>query len=296
MNDQHPIMVVDDDELFRQTLVGMISEFYPNVILASTAEEALAMFKAHHPKIVFADVNMPGMSGVELARLLVGSNPDVLVAVLTGRSDEQLAISAIKAGASDYLRKPVSIRDLKTVLDRFFALVERRSNRLIKADSLQRVQLSLEIQTSSSALQPAVSQILRSIEGLVDRKELMRIEVALQESLRNAFEHGNLGITYEQKMELCNNGAFEAEVAARSEKARADGKSITVDLIVEHGTLKIQISDQGEGFDWRAVPDPTEKPELLAGLHGRGIFLIRRSFDKVTYNDRGNSITLELKI
>lgn len=296
MNEQYPIMVVDDDELFRQTLVGMISEFHPQVIPAATAEEALALFKQHHPKIVFADVNMPGMSGVELARLLVTSNPEVLVAVLTGASDERLAISAIKAGASDYLRKPVSLRDLKNVLDRFVSLIERRSSKLFTADSLQRVQLTLEIGTSSSALHPAVAQILRSIEGLVDRRELMRIEVALQETLRNAFEHGNLGITYEEKMTLCNEGNFETELATRSERARAEGKTITVVLTVEQGTLKVQVTDQGQGFDWRAVPDPTENPELLAGLHGRGIFLIRRCFETVTFNELGNSISLELKL
>lgn len=296
MNEQHPILVVDDDELFRQTLVGMISEFHPKVIPASTAEEALALFKTHHPKIVFADVNMPGMSGVELARLLVNSNPEVLVAVLTGRSDEQLAISAIKAGASDYLRKPVSLRDLKAVLDRFTGLVDRRSSKQLTPESLQRVKLLMEIETSSSALQPAVSQIVRSIEGLVDRRELMRIEVALQETVRNAFEHGNLGITYDEKMELCNNGTLEEEIARRSEQARAAGKSILIDVTVEKNTLRVQVTDQGEGFDWRAVPDPTENPELLTGLHGRGIFLIRRCFDQVTYNDVGNSIILERTI
>ena len=212
------------------------------------------------------------------------------------RSDEQLAISAIKAGASDYLRKPVSLRELKSVLDRFAGLVERRTSKMFKADSLQRVKLSLEIETSADALQPAVSQILRSIEGLVERKELMRIEVALQETLRNAFEHGNLGITYEQKMELCNNGGFEAEVERRTKIAQAEGKLIFIDVIAEKDSLRVQVTDQGKGFDWRAVPDPTQNPELLTGLHGRGIFLIRRCFETVTYNDAGNSITLERKL
>jgi serine/threonine-protein kinase RsbW len=55
------------------------------------------------------------------------------------------------------------------------------------------------------------------------------------------------------------------------------------------------VGDEGDGFDWRALPDPTDKQNLL-NRHGRGIMMARYAFDEITYSEKGNEVTLILNL
>lgn len=71
-------------------------------------------------------------------------------------------------------------------------------------------------------------------------------------------------------------------------------KRVRVEVTVDEGRLEARITDQGEGFDPTAVPDPTE-PANLTRPCGRGLFLMRELLDEVLFNDRGNQVTLVLR-
>jgi serine/threonine-protein kinase RsbW len=68
--------------------------------------------------------------------------------------------------------------------------------------------------------------------------------------------------------------------------------TIRVDVIPGHRAT-IRVKDQGKGFDHAAVPDPSEKPNLLTP-RGRGVFLMRRLMDRVEFNERGNEVRMTL--
>ena len=72
-------------------------------------------------------------------------------------------------------------------------------------------------------------------------------------------------------------------------------KNVKVDIIKENNELHISISDQGEGFDFYNVPDPT-KPENIENIHGRGIFLMKNLADNVIFTDDGKSVELIFKL
>ncbi|MEX2467569.1 MAG: ATP-binding protein [Gemmatimonadota bacterium] len=72
-------------------------------------------------------------------------------------------------------------------------------------------------------------------------------------------------------------------------------KRVRVEITVGRGRLEARVTDQGNGFDPTAVPDPTE-PSNLTKPCGRGLFLMRKLLDEVWYNDRGNQVTLVLRL
>lgn len=82
------------------------------VAVCATGEEAIIQLPPVNPDVVFMDINLPGMSGVECVRQLVGSLPDVLIVMLTIRSNIDAVFASLQAGACGYLHKPVHAGEL----------------------------------------------------------------------------------------------------------------------------------------------------------------------------------------
>ena len=72
-------------------------------------------------------------------------------------------------------------------------------------------------------------------------------------------------------------------------------KKVCIDVNTEEGEVKIRIRDEGEGFDYKKVPDPTA-PENIENIHGRGVFLMTRLSDGIRFNDKGTEVEMTFKI
>lgn len=99
------ILVVDDDEVIRETLCELLSAEY-SCQTADTAEEALAKLEAQRFDVVLTDISMPGLNGMELLQRVVENYPGTPVIIISGHSDQDQAQSLISRGAFDYLLKP----------------------------------------------------------------------------------------------------------------------------------------------------------------------------------------------
>ena len=105
----HPVpaptaVVADDERLMRDQIIGSLKQAWPELVIvgeASNGREAIAMVQSLQPDIVFLDISMPGMDGIETARALAGRAHVVFVT-----AHDQYAISAFEHGAVDYLLKP----------------------------------------------------------------------------------------------------------------------------------------------------------------------------------------------
>jgi len=130
----HRIMVVDDEPTVRYTFDRYLTRAGHQVMAVETAEEALNRIAAFEPELVITDVRMPGMSGLQLLEKIRASLPEVDVLVMTGFEDMQSAISAIKAGAYDYLVKPLEFDQIEAVVSRCFndRAVRRRMKHLAR--------------------------------------------------------------------------------------------------------------------------------------------------------------------
>ncbi len=111
------ILLVEDDAATSQMLVLTLGKRGMLVEIANSGEAALERVLAEPFDLVLTDLEMPGMSGLELARR-VGEGPRVPVIVLTGRADLERAITAIRAGVADFLTKPAPIEVLVVAVER----------------------------------------------------------------------------------------------------------------------------------------------------------------------------------
>lgn len=103
------VMLVDDHALVRLGLKTLIDD-QPDMHVvgeASTAQEALQLVERLHPQVVLMDIRLPGIGGLEATRELSKRFPEVKVVMLTSYADEELVVSAIRAGAVGYLLKEV---------------------------------------------------------------------------------------------------------------------------------------------------------------------------------------------
>jgi DNA-binding LytR/AlgR family response regulator len=117
MTKNHPTALIADDEpLLRERLAGLLQQLWPElevVALARNGREAVELFDEHQPDIVFLDVHMPGMNGVEAARAI---ERRALVVFVT--AFEQYAVQAFDQGAMDYIVKPIEIERLADTVQR----------------------------------------------------------------------------------------------------------------------------------------------------------------------------------
>jgi CheY-like chemotaxis protein len=114
------IMVVDDEKdiqsLFTQKFRKEIRQGAINFSFAFSAEEALQSLKAKNSEylvLILADINMPGMNGIELLRILKENYPQVKVFMITAYGDEQTYQTVMQYGADDYINKPIEFETLK---------------------------------------------------------------------------------------------------------------------------------------------------------------------------------------
>jgi DNA-binding NtrC family response regulator len=118
------ILVVDDDDVIRDTLCELLASNYP-CQTASTAEEALLKLEAQPFDVVLTDISMPGLSGSELLSRVLDLYPGTPVIIVSGLSDQDQAQSLITRGAFDYLLKPFRLEVVEESVKR--ALKQRQS-------------------------------------------------------------------------------------------------------------------------------------------------------------------------
>lgn len=114
------VLVVDDSAVIRSVMRDRLKQLGVDpVLIAENAEQAVACFEENNPEIILLDITMPEVPGTRVAHHILRRDPHAKVVVVTAMSrDTDLVESAIAGGAFAYLRKPVSDKDLKALIDR----------------------------------------------------------------------------------------------------------------------------------------------------------------------------------
>jgi two-component system cell cycle response regulator len=129
------ILVVDDDELVRMTLSVLVGSLGYHCLVAADGGEALAVLKSTSVDLVLSDIVMPGMGGLELLGHIKGNYNDTDVIVSTGFHEQASYAEVIKAGAIDFIKKPIDQAELEAKLAR--AVRERGMMRRLELLSKQ---------------------------------------------------------------------------------------------------------------------------------------------------------------
>jgi signal transduction histidine kinase len=115
------ILIVDDEAIIRDLCSKALKGF--RVLEAADGEEALRVFKKGGVDVILTDVMMPTMDGIELLKKLKEMEPTLVVIVMTGYTDKDVILNALKADADDFITKPLNLLQLRTAIDK--ALVKK---------------------------------------------------------------------------------------------------------------------------------------------------------------------------
>jgi len=153
------MLVVDDEQGICKLLSRLLEQEGCKALVANNGFDALKLIKSELPEILFTDLRMPGMDGIELMTKAKALDPDLPVIFITAYADVPGAVNAIKKGAHDYLSKPFDHFEILRVLHR--ALAERKLKQQVKHLSGQLQQkLSLrEAMGSSEAIERIISDV-----------------------------------------------------------------------------------------------------------------------------------------
>ncbi len=115
---QKRILVVDDDESLRWVTQAQLQQSGYQVDAAPNGKEALEKVQETPPDLVITDLMMPGMSGIELLKNIRADYPEIIVILVTAFGTVENAVEAMKAGAYDYITKPVNMEELRLIVGR----------------------------------------------------------------------------------------------------------------------------------------------------------------------------------
>lgn len=123
--DEKRVMVVDDQEVIREMFKAAFERAGYTVLTAGSAEEALEIMPKTPCSVLFLDLDLPGMNGIELCRIVRKKWPMVVPYAVTGYSTLYQLIECREAGFEDYFPKPAKISDLRAAVERAFEKIER---------------------------------------------------------------------------------------------------------------------------------------------------------------------------
>jgi len=111
------IVVVDDDQGILESFDAMLGDEYPLVTM-DNGVEAIEYVKSHKPKLIFLDIKMPGMNGIEVLKRLRQDKIDAAVVIVTATTKAHYEQEAEELGISGYLRKPFEVDDVEDIAKR----------------------------------------------------------------------------------------------------------------------------------------------------------------------------------
>lgn len=112
------ILVVDDDEVMRQTLSDVLRKRGYAVSTAETGGQTISSIKKQLFDLILLDIRLPDMDGLDVLKRIKEIESDLMVIVMTAYSDVQTAVMAIKSGAYDYIDKPFELEELKILIQK----------------------------------------------------------------------------------------------------------------------------------------------------------------------------------
>ncbi len=285
------ILVIDDEKSIRDMLRAGLTRYGYNFHDAADGTKGIEVYKRTRPDIVLTDVKMPEMSGLEVTRALKEIEYNADIVIMTGYGSEELVIEALRSGATNYIKKPISLNELFTILDGIILNRERRRKSEIIKDFVVFEKKKLVIDNDISHIWGVINQILFNIPNEVSDTALEGMRLGLYEIILNAIEHGNLGILYEEKSEAIQNNTYLTLLESRSSQVDRKQKRVFIDCNIDHMELSVEIRDQGKGCDFHEFAEPENREEILRA-HGRGIFLASLYFDRLEYEEPGNTVTI----
>jgi len=205
------------------------------------------------------------------------------------------AVHALRAGAVAYLHKTVAENKPAHSLQRARHLLP---GGLANVPSIRRSEYRVTIDSDPACIPRVISWLIRTTASTLPETQQLHLHGSLHELVLNAVEHGTLELGFQMKQRALAEGRYEAVLRRRVAESRFKDRQITIQVYDEKEVKRLTycIIDEGKGFMWRRFLTQSPDAGRTAAVSGRGIFLARSYFPSLTYNDRGNEVTITVPL
>lgn len=158
------ILLIDDDRAVAKVMREWFSRNGWVVTVAADGLQGLQEYQARRPDVVLLDVSMPGISGLDVLHVILERHEDATVVMLTGSADVDIAVSAMRAGAENFLTKPLDFEHLAAAVDRAYEKAELKK----RARWLAQQQTG-DTTVSSLERSPSMREVFQQVTLLASR-------------------------------------------------------------------------------------------------------------------------------
>jgi len=116
------ILIVDDDASITSIFEFILQQAGYTTLTASSGADCLALLETTTPDLIFLDLKMPGMSGLEVFRHIQQQNPEQVVVIMTGYTADNVLKEALELGAFSVIYKPFDVEEVLSIIDKLFSL------------------------------------------------------------------------------------------------------------------------------------------------------------------------------
>jgi len=290
------VLVVEDQDSTREALSWNLEHAGYEPVAAEDGQTGWEILETEpeHFDAILLDRMMPRMDGLEVLRRIKVHPVLKLIPVImqTAKGARKDIQEGLDAGAYYYLIKPFERKTLLAIVNT--AVSDRRSYRSL-CEKTRKTMGSFRLMQNATYCFRTVEegQILATLLARCS-SEPDDIVLGLSELLTNAVEHGNLGVTYQQKSKLLESSSWDEEIDRRLQLPENSDKRVVVEMERRGNDLLFRIEDQGKGFDWKKYLEMS--PERATHTHGRGIAMSRKlCFDSLEFIGKGNEVRVSKK-
>lgn len=289
-NDPKLVLALVSSETTREILQNAVVSFGQSLEVFDGTDAFVSRLESVGADVLVLDLDEP--KSMRLLRHLHTEGNHRPVLVLAGLGQRAELLEAQRLGVFAVVPSPFSEEEigyhighaLTTLAERFDPCRLGFQQRLITLDN------------DFALVTPVAMSLVETALSFYDPRRTT-VTLGLVEILTNAIEHGNLGISYEEKREALRSSVFYDLAHRRSQESPWKDRRVRARCLVdpEEGMVRFRVQDEGDGFDWRNLPNPFSQNNIGA-RHGRGILMAAHAFQSLRYNDKGNEATLELHL
>ncbi len=266
-----------------------------SVLTAPDLRGALAMADMALPDVLVADLCLPEQTGLSLIREFRRRSSQTIIIATAETGDAPTILEAVRAGAADYLHKPVLPEELEIVLDRALGRIPQG---LEDVPGIEQLAYRLVLGPNPDYVEPCVGSLIERTAMKLPETQRLHLRATLIELIVNAVEHGSLEILCQEKHEALSTDRFDALITERRRNPRFAKRRIVVQASNDkaHRRLRYTITDEGKGFAWNRFLSGLDHSCDNHNANGRGVFLAKAFFPDLTYNDRGTEVTFSVPL
>ncbi len=286
------VLVVEDHLPTREFLQILFKQEGYDVDIVTNGKEGFEAYKQYKPDLILSDIRMQHVDGLTLLRKIRAEKSDVFFIMTTAYGSEELAVDAFRNGANDYLIKPFDNNELLRRVRKYANIVNnRQAAHEVVGNEVYKF-IRTQFTTDYNYVPMIVGKLVAQINANIDNDDKSKIEMGLNELITNSIEHGNLEITSDEKIKAYKFNRFKELCEERMKNKNFANRKVIVDYHQKKDVLVWKITDQGNGFNWEKVLDPTDGSRLLEPT-GRGIFFSKYYFDTIQYIGKGNIVRVK---